>query len=152
MFFRSPAGRRKNQTPEEIWPLPAAGKGTFAARVTARLARAVLGLTRTGGGNMANESDSRGLQDSDGQLSQRQRDKDSARTTNDPIRSPLRFEPGGEQILNQLAELPTPQFPKEREFDLVVSVLPDVGSNLFEIRISTLPWRASPNPAACVSL
>src|SRR3974377_942336 len=46
-FTRS---RRKNQTPEEIRPLPAAGKGGFAARVTAYLAREVLGLTRAGVG------------------------------------------------------------------------------------------------------
>ena len=82
---------------------------------------------------------------------EREHKVDSARTTNDPIPSPLGFKPGGKQLLDQVAELPALQFPQERELDLVVGVLSDIGGGLFKIRMPALSWRATSDAARLVS-
>ncbi|HYK88849.1 MAG TPA: hypothetical protein VE398_08770 [Acidobacteriota bacterium] len=52
--------------------------------------------------------------------------------------SPLIFEPTGEQLLDKVAELPALQLPEERQLHLVVGVLPDIGSDLFKVRMPAL--------------
>ena len=84
-------------------------------------------------------------------LEERDRDENGICTVKDLIQSPLGFEPGAKQLLDEFAELQTLQFPKERELDLVVGVLSDIGGGLFKIRMPALSWRATSDAARLVS-